>query len=84
MTPQHLGITPEALEALPKRALYYQAVWASPSYTIGVFILGDGATIPLHNHPGMVVLSHIVAGDVSWSAYDWLPRYCSTSAPRGR
>lgn len=39
---------------------------------IGVFCLPAGAAIPLHDHPGMTVLSRVLYGRVRIAAYDWL------------
>jgi len=42
-------------------------------YTIGMFIFPPYARIPLHDHPGMVVLSRILYGDLKVKAFDILP-----------
>lgn len=39
---------------------------------MGVFCFPAGATMPLHDHPGMVVLTKVLYGSVSWNAYDWV------------
>lgn len=38
---------------------------ADPHFTLGIFCLPAGQTIPLHDHPGMVVISRLLFGTMS-------------------
>lgn len=51
----------------------YLPVQEVMSLHIGVFCLPANATIPLHDHPGMTVLSRVLYGRVQITSYDWLP-----------
>lgn len=40
--------------------------------TLGVFCLGKGAVIPLHDHYGMTVMSRLLFGSMTIRSYDWV------------
>ncbi|MQL73202.1 hypothetical protein Taro_005530 [Colocasia esculenta] len=46
---------------------------------MGVFCFPAGATLPLHDHPHMVVLSKVLYGSVSTRSYDWVTTPVSAS-----
>jgi len=41
------------------------------NFTIGVFLLAPGSTIPLHDHPEMCVVSQVVYGSVDVTSFDF-------------
>jgi hypothetical protein len=40
-----------------EQKLQYQSIADNDDFVIGIFLMGPGTFIPLHNHPGMTVLS---------------------------
>jgi len=50
----------------------YVPVVETDRYHVGVFVLGPQARIPLHDHPGMTVLSRVLRGSVTMSSFDLL------------
>jgi len=53
--------------------------------SIGLFYLGRGATLPLHNHPGMTVFSRLLVGSLKQRSYDWVSQaFYEEARPRSR
>lgn len=51
----------------------YLHVYELPNhYSAGIFVFPPHAKIPLHDHPGMCVLSRILYGSLSVHSYDWI------------
>uniref|UniRef100_A0A2N9F4V4 cysteine dioxygenase n=1 Tax=Fagus sylvatica TaxID=28930 RepID=A0A2N9F4V4_FAGSY len=42
------------------------------NFSMGVFCFPAGGTFPLHDHPGMTVISKLLYGTVYVKAYDWM------------
>ena len=74
MRPEHLGLElPARSNSAPKAPLIVrtQIVWASEEFEIDIFLFPDGASLPLHDHPNMTVLSKVLYGRLGVRSYDW-------------
>ena len=56
-----------------KGACTYLGIVEHADYAIATFVLAPGARIPLHDHPGMTVLSKLLFGRLRVTSYDAPP-----------
>ena len=62
-----MGRVVSAACLLTTGALFFLFRWQ-----MGVFCFPAGATLPLHDHPHMAVLSKLLYGSMRVSSYDWV------------
>lgn len=65
------------------RKITYLHVYEDEDLSVGIFCLPARSRIPLHDHPGMSVVSRVLFGDLHIRSFDWDPAIpCSPSAER--
>ncbi|DAZ93795.1 TPA: hypothetical protein N0F65_009917 [Lagenidium giganteum] len=71
MTPEQFGIrAPSPVVARSMNEVHYWKLWESETIDIGIFFMPPNSVIPLHNHPGMSVVTRILYGCANVTSYD--------------
>jgi len=58
-----------------QRTIRYLGVYEDSDCQIGIFCIPAGSQIPLHDHPGMTVVSRVLVGTLRVTSYDWETPY---------
>eukprot|EP00903_Cladosiphon_okamuranus_P012342 g11571.t1 len=88
LTPETIGMVPYAHAYITPAAtlpgeIRYLHVAQEATFSVGVFVLPPGACIPLHDHPNMSVLSHVLYGSVKITSYDCVMEDTTAAAGGG-
>lgn len=70
LTPEIVGLRAGGPEGSPGAPIGYHPIYSDDLLSISIFVLPAGACIPLHDHPGMTVLSKILFGALDVTSYD--------------
>eukprot|EP00658_Telonema_sp_P-2_P035998 TRINITY_DN26103_c0_g1_i2.p1 TRINITY_DN26103_c0_g1~~TRINITY_DN26103_c0_g1_i2.p1 ORF type:complete len:265 (-),score=66.11 TRINITY_DN26103_c0_g1_i2:110-904(-) len=84
ITPADLGLQKMQVPIQPSfgfepAPVLYQHIYDDDSLSLGIFLLPHQATLPLHDHPDMTVVSRLVFGDLHSTGYT----FCNEPEPSG-
>ena len=78
LTAESLSIAPSDRRPTAPGPVGYHGVYSDAKLSIGIFVIPAGAKLPLHDHPGMTVLSKLLYGSLRVTSYD-MPHTANTS-----
>ena len=70
LTADDVGLVAGGTGSKPGSPIGYHHVHADDGLSMGIFVIPAGGEIPLHDHPGMSVLSKLLFGSLRVTAYD--------------
>lgn len=74
VTPIHDYVSPRYEDQTTNNIVRYLHVSELPNkYSAGIFVFPPNTNIPLHDHPGMIVISRVLYGELNVQSYDVLP-----------
>lgn len=63
------------------KTIEYMHLYEDENVSMGIFCLPKNSRIPLHNHPGMSVVSRVLYGDLHVTSFDWNNSRAKIAAP---
>lgn len=66
-----LGIAVKSKKKLKDNSTTYIHIYEDTIFSLGIFCLPAGSTLPLHDHPHMSVLTRVLYGQLEVDSYDW-------------
>ena len=72
----------DSASTLAPDVIGYIHLYESEHVSMGIFLLPAGSRIPLHDHPGMTVVSRVLRGSLHVRSYDWAAGSCGETGPR--
>ena len=70
LTGEDAGLISGGADSQPGGPVCYHHIYSDSQLSISVFVLPPGACIPLHDHPGMTVLSKLLFGKLRVTSFD--------------